>query len=168
MKEWRKRFAEGRTRTSLYDDPRCERPLTITNDLAEAISSVLRERLYLSCTILCQHLRIAKGTCLRILHDVPSMKSFIFVEFLMPWTRIGRLKESLYHMEFLWHYTEFIHSTGFQSVITRDESWFFLYFLCYPCDLIWASPVTSQDEMPERISQNQHRKVSNFTSLVCQ
>jgi transposase len=44
VKKWRKRFAEGRT--SLYGDPRCGRPLT--NDLAEAISSMLKERPYLS------------------------------------------------------------------------------------------------------------------------
>jgi hypothetical protein len=40
-----------------------------------------------------------------------------------------------------------IHSTGFQSAITGDESWFFLY---YSPDSIWAS---SRDEIPERVSQ---------------
>jgi hypothetical protein len=56
-KKWRKRCTEGRT--SPYDDPRCGRPLT--NDLAEAISGVLKERQCLSCKVLCRYFRIAKG-----------------------------------------------------------------------------------------------------------
>jgi hypothetical protein len=55
--KWHKRSAQGRT--SLYDDPRCGIPLT--NDLTEAISSVLKERSYLSCKIFCRHFRITKG-----------------------------------------------------------------------------------------------------------
>jgi hypothetical protein len=38
-------------------------------------------------------------------------------------------------------------SPGFQSVITGDQSWF---FICYFHDSIWAS---SRDEVPERVSQ---------------
>jgi hypothetical protein len=44
--------------------------------LNEAISSVLKERPYLSSKVLCRHFRIAKGTCLRILHDMLDMKKF--------------------------------------------------------------------------------------------
>jgi hypothetical protein len=40
-----------------------------TNDLAEAISAMLKERLDFSCKVLYQHFRIAKGTCLWIFHD---------------------------------------------------------------------------------------------------
>lgn len=40
VKKWRKRFVEGRT--SLCDNPRSERSLS--NDLAEAIASMLREK----------------------------------------------------------------------------------------------------------------------------
>jgi hypothetical protein len=60
VKKWRKRFADRRT--SLYDDPRCGRSLT--NELTEAISSILNERPYLLYTALCQHFRIAKATYL--------------------------------------------------------------------------------------------------------
>jgi transposase len=60
VKKWCKRFAEGRT--SLHDDPRCGRPLT--NDLAEAISAMLKERPDFLCKFLYRHFRIAKGTCL--------------------------------------------------------------------------------------------------------
>jgi hypothetical protein len=60
VEKWRKRFAERRT--SLYDDPRCGRPLT--NDLAEVISSMLKERPYRSCKVLCRQFRIASGICL--------------------------------------------------------------------------------------------------------
>jgi hypothetical protein len=40
-----------------------------------------------------------------------------------------------------------VYSIGFQSAITGDESWFFLY---HPHDSIWVS---SRDEMSESISQ---------------
>jgi transposase len=40
VKEWSKRFAEGRTSQS--DDPTCEKPLA--NDLAEVISCMLKAR----------------------------------------------------------------------------------------------------------------------------
>jgi transposase len=58
VKKWRHRFAEGRI--SLYDNTRCGRPLT--NDLAKAISSILKEKPLLSCTVLCPHFPTAKGT----------------------------------------------------------------------------------------------------------
>jgi hypothetical protein len=86
MKKWSKCFTEGRT--SLYDDSVGERPLT--NDCAEAISSMLKERLDLSCEFLYRYFRIAKGTCLRILHATLGMKNSIYVGFPMPWTRISR------------------------------------------------------------------------------
>jgi transposase len=60
VKKWLKRLAEGRT--SLYDDPKCGRPLP--DDSAEAVSSMLKERPHLSCKVLHQHFRIAWGTCL--------------------------------------------------------------------------------------------------------
>jgi hypothetical protein len=37
--------------------------------------------------------------------------------------------------------------SGFQRIITGDESWF---FLCYPRDSVW---VASHDELPHRIEQ---------------
>jgi hypothetical protein len=58
VKKWRKRFTEGKT--SRYDDPR--RGRSLTNDLAEAIFSVLKEKPYLLCKVLCRHFRIAKRT----------------------------------------------------------------------------------------------------------
>jgi hypothetical protein len=112
VKKWQKRFAEGRT--SLYDDPRCRKPLT--NDLAEAISSVLKERPYLSRKVLCQHFHIAKGTYLRILRDRLGMKKTIFVGFPMPWTRIRRPKELLYYMTF------FRYSRAFILLVSRVSS----------------------------------------------
>jgi hypothetical protein len=95
-KKWGKWFAEGRT--AVCDDPMYERALT--NDRAEAISFMEKERPCLSCKVLDRHFRIAKGTCLRILHDALGVKSSILVGFPMSWTRISRPKESLCHMEF--------------------------------------------------------------------
>jgi hypothetical protein len=48
------------------------------------------------------------GTCLLILHDTLGMKSSIFVGLPMPWTRIKRPKELLYHMEFFRYYRAFV------------------------------------------------------------
>jgi hypothetical protein len=86
----------------LYDDLRRGSPLT--NDLAETFSFMLKEGPCLSCKVPCRHSRSAKGTCLRILHDTLGMKHSIFVGFPMPWTRIGRPKESLCHMELFRYY----------------------------------------------------------------
>jgi transposase len=58
VKKWRKRFREGRT--DVFDDPRGGHP--ITQDLAEAIRSVLTERPFTSCKVLCRHFRIGKAT----------------------------------------------------------------------------------------------------------
>jgi hypothetical protein len=94
VKRWRKDFAERRT--SLYDNPRCGKPLA--NELT--ISSMLKKKPYLSCKVLCQHFRIAKGTCVRVLHNWLGMKSSVFIGLSMPSTRVRRPKGSLYHMEF--------------------------------------------------------------------
>jgi hypothetical protein len=72
VRKWRKRFQEGRT--DLIDDRRPGRP--ITHDLAEAIQSMLAERPFLSCKVLCWHLRIGKATCLRILHNDLRLTKF--------------------------------------------------------------------------------------------
>jgi transposase len=60
VKKWRKRFQKGRT--DLIDDRRPGRP--VTDDLAEAIQLMLAGRPFLSCEVLCPHLRIGKVTCL--------------------------------------------------------------------------------------------------------
>jgi hypothetical protein len=104
VNKWCTRSAEGRT--ARYDDPSCGSP--VINDSAEAISLVLKERLCLSCTVLCRHFRIAKGTCLRILHNRLGMKDSISVGFPMPWTRIRRPKELRYYMEFFQYYRVFV------------------------------------------------------------
>jgi transposase len=69
--KWHARFRDGRT--ELSDDPRSDSPRR--SDLAEAISSMLEERPFLSCKLLSQYFRIAKVTCLRILReDLPFQK----------------------------------------------------------------------------------------------
>jgi hypothetical protein len=68
---WCKRFADRSTLPR--DNSRSGRPLT--NDLTETIESMLDDRCFLSCAILCRDFLIAKATCLRILHDRPGWKS---------------------------------------------------------------------------------------------
>jgi transposase len=72
VKKWRKRFQEGRT--DLIDDRGPGRP--VTHDLAEAIQSMLAERPFLSCKVLCRHLGIGKATCLQILYNDLELTKF--------------------------------------------------------------------------------------------
>jgi hypothetical protein len=157
VKKWYKRFAEGRT--SLCNDSKCGRPLT--NVLAEAISSVLKERSCFSCKVLCRHFRIVKGTCSQILYDTLGLKSSIFVGFPMPWTRIRRPKESLYHMEFFRYYRVFV------LLVSR------VWLLEISRGSFHSIPVIRYGRCHEMKCQNEsvkkwHRKVSNFTFLVYQ
>jgi hypothetical protein len=70
VKKLRRRFRQWRTH--LFDNPRSGRPLT--NDLGESIGSMLAERPFNSCKMLCRHFRIGKATCLRIFHDKLDLK----------------------------------------------------------------------------------------------
>jgi hypothetical protein len=65
MKKWHLRFLQGRT--TLVDDPRSGGSLA--NDRAEAFRCALAEKPFTSCKGLGRHFRIAKTTCLRMLHD---------------------------------------------------------------------------------------------------
>jgi hypothetical protein len=156
VKKWLKRFAEGRA--SLYDELRCGRPLT--SDSSEAVSSMLKERMYLSCKVICQHLRTAKGNRLRILHDTLGMKRF-HLRWVPPARGTNQKAEGVNVSYGILSMLQRVRSTGFQRVITGDMSCFFLY---YPRDSIRAS---SRDEVPDRVSQeNDTEKRQIFTSLV--
>jgi hypothetical protein len=76
VKKWRRRFQEGRT--DLMDDPRPGR--SVTQDIVEAIQSMLTERTFMSCKVLCRHLRFGKARCLRILHN-----DFGLIKFHLHW-----------------------------------------------------------------------------------
>jgi hypothetical protein len=151
VKKWCKRVVEGRT--SLCDNPRSGSPLS--NDLAEAIGSMLKEKPFASCKVLCRHFRIAKTPCLRILHDNLGMKKFN-----LRWVRHALNSSQKAERVTLSHEIlavfESDRRTRFQNVITGDEFWF---FLSYPRDSIWAQ---SRDEVPERISQ----KIDSEKSLI--
>jgi hypothetical protein len=61
-------------RTALFDDPQFGRFLQ--NDLADALRAMIQEFSFTSYKRLCTHFRLAKSTCLRILHDVFHLKKF--------------------------------------------------------------------------------------------
>jgi hypothetical protein len=123
VKKWRKYFAEGRI--SLDDDTKCG--ISLPNNLAEAISSRLQERPYLSCKVLCQQFRIAKGICLRILHERLGIKNF-----LLRWVShaldTNQKAERVTLSHGILSVLQSVRSTGFQSVIIGGESRFFLYY----------------------------------------
>jgi hypothetical protein len=79
VRKWRRRFHSEET--DLFDGSRSGRPLT--NDLVGSIGSILQERLFSSCKVLCRHFRIGKVTCFRILHSKLRLKSFHFAEYRM-------------------------------------------------------------------------------------
>jgi histone-lysine N-methyltransferase SETMAR len=142
IKKWRKHFTQKRT--SLCDYPRSGRPLT--NDPAEAIASMLKERPFLSCKVLCRDFRIAKASCLRILHDDLRMKKFKLR--WVPHTLDANQKDKRMTLSHeLLAVLESDRRNHFRNVITGNESWFFLY---YSHESIW---VQSRDEVPERITQ---------------
>jgi transposase len=122
VKKWYKRFVEGRT--SLCDSPRSGRPLS--HDLAEAIASMLKEKPFASCKVLCRHFRIAKTTSLRIVHDNLGMKKFnlLWVSHALNSSQNAE-RVTLSH-EIL-AVLESERRNSFQNVITGDKSWFFLY-----------------------------------------
>jgi hypothetical protein len=87
-KKWRRPFHQGRM--YLFDDPRSGSPLA--NDLAGTVSSVLKEKPFSSCRMLCRHFRIGKTMCLRILHDKLDLKMSICAGCRMPCRSTGRTK----------------------------------------------------------------------------
>jgi hypothetical protein len=107
---------------------------------------MLKEKPFASCKVLCRHFRIAKTTCLKILHDNLGMKKFN-----LRWVPYALNSSQKAERVMLSHeilaVLESDRRNSFQNVITGDESWF---FLCYLRDSIWAQ---SRDEVSERISQ---------------
>jgi hypothetical protein len=110
------------------------------NDLDEAISSMLKEKPYLSCKVLCPHFRFANGTCLRILHDVLGMKKF-HLRWVSHALDTNQKAEKVTLSRGIHSVLQTIRSTGFQSVITGHKSWF---FLCYPRDPIFNTGVVTR------------------------
>jgi hypothetical protein len=142
VKKWSKRFLEGRT--VQCGGPRCGR--SHTSDLAEAISSLLKERPYLSCEVLFGHFRIAKGTCLRILHDTLGMKKFQLRWVPHAMDTNQKTKRVTLSYGILRYYRVFV------LVVSRRSSLEIAHgsFCTILPDSIWVS---SQDEVPERVSQ---------------
>jgi hypothetical protein len=70
VKDSRKHFTEGRI--SMCDEPRSRRPLT--DDVTDAIGSMLKERPFISCKVLCRHFHIAKTRWLRVPRERFGMK----------------------------------------------------------------------------------------------
>jgi transposase len=123
VKKWRRHFAQGGT--SLCDDPRSREPLT--TDLAAAIASLLKEKPFILCKVLSRHFPIAKATSLRILYDDLWMKKFDLR--WGPHTLDANQKaEQVVLSHELLAVPETSRPTGFQNILTGDESWFFLYY----------------------------------------
>jgi hypothetical protein len=131
-------------RTELFDNTGSGRPLQ--NDLGDALRGMLQEFSFTSCKRLCVHFRIAKATCLRILHDVLHSKQFNLrwaPHSLDDTPKAERVSLSADLVRVL----KENQKTGFRNILTGDESWFYFE---YPNQSVW---VPSRDEVPERIKQ---------------
>jgi hypothetical protein len=115
-KKWRKRIAEGIT--SLCGQPRSGRGLT--SDLAEDISSMLKRWLVLACKILCRHFRIARATCLCVLHDTIRMKKFNLRWFSHALNGNQKGERVTLSQDIL-SILQSTRATGFQNEITGDD-----------------------------------------------
>jgi hypothetical protein len=74
VKKWRRQFVHGKI--GLKDDPRSgKRP---RSDLCESLQVLVDQTFFISCKCMCQKLRIAKTTCLRVLYeDLGFRKSYL-------------------------------------------------------------------------------------------
>jgi histone-lysine N-methyltransferase SETMAR len=121
LKKWRSRFLQGST--TLFDNLRSGRPRT--QDLAEAVRSMLNEKPFTSCTVLCRHFRIVKTTCLWILHDELQWQKF-HLRWVPHALSSNQKSERVTYSSLLLEVLEEAQRTGVERVITGDESWFFL------------------------------------------
>jgi hypothetical protein len=141
VKKWRLRFLQGRT--ALCDNPRAGRSLT--QNLAEAVPSMIGGKPFTSCRVLCRHFRIARTTCVRIYHDELGLQKFRF-RWVPHALSSNQQAERATSSSLLFEVLEEAQRTRFERLITGDES---LLFLSYRSDSAWA---TSRDEVPERVS----------------
>jgi hypothetical protein len=72
LKKWRSRFHQGKT--DLLGDPRSGR--CMTNDLPGAVGSILEEKPFSSCKVLCRHFPIGKATFLQFVHHRLGFRKF--------------------------------------------------------------------------------------------
>jgi hypothetical protein len=142
VKKWWRRIHQSRA--DLFDGPRSGRPFT--NSFEREIGSVLNKRPFRSCKMLYRHFRIGKTTCLQTLHDNLDLKRF-HLRWVSHTLTINRKSERLSDSKLFLTALMEQKASGFQRIITGDESWFFLY--C-PRDSVWAA---SRDELPQRIKQ---------------
>jgi hypothetical protein len=112
--------------------------------LAEPLSSMLKARPFPFCKLLAQTFRVAKTTCLQILHKNLGLK-----EFHRRWVPCSLDSTQKRNRVTLSHELLDIlpreETYGFEHVISGDESWFFRH---YPTESAWA---VSQDEHPVRV-----------------
>jgi histone-lysine N-methyltransferase SETMAR len=130
VKKWHYRFKDGRT--TLDDNFRAGRPKK--SDLAEPVQFLINEFPFISCKCICTKLRIAKTTCLRVLHDDLGLQKFN-CRWIPHTLSQEQFQERVDVSEELLRMLQLIGEDHFNTVITGDESWF---FYSYPETTAWA------------------------------
>jgi hypothetical protein len=106
----------------MFDDLRSGRPWT--NDLAGAIGSVLEERPFSSCKVLCRPSGIGTATCLWILRDKAGLKIPSLLGAACSIDRSEELKSVLFETLLLLTTLTEQKASGFQQIINEYESCF--------------------------------------------
>jgi hypothetical protein len=97
----------------------------LTNDFAVAIGSMIEERPFSSCKVLCRHFRIGKTTCLQILHNKLGLKK-IHPRWGTHALSTNHKSERVPSSKLLLTALIKQKASDFQRIITGDELWFFL------------------------------------------
>jgi hypothetical protein len=87
---------------------------------SSGVGSMLQERSFSSCKVLCRHFRIGKATYLRIFHDKLGLKKFRLRR--VPHAlSINQKSERVSYSKFLLRALMEQKASGFQRIITGDE-----------------------------------------------
>jgi hypothetical protein len=117
----------------------------LSGDLSGAIVSMLNKKPFILCKVSSRHFRITRASCLRISHDSLGMKKSNLrrVPRALDMNQKSERATLSHELLAIWQSDR---SSGFQNMITGDESWF---FLSYPRESV---RVKSRDEGPDKIT----------------
>jgi hypothetical protein len=142
VRKWRNGFANGRI--ALEDDPRSGRPPQ--NDLSESIRALIETSPFLLCKPMCQKLRMAKKTCLHVLHKSLGFRK-CYVRWVPHLMTENEAQSRMVFAEELLQVMRHARETNCDNSLTGDESWFHYE---HPYDPVGAP---SRDALPTRASK---------------
>jgi hypothetical protein len=120
VSKWRLRFQDGSD--DLFDLAHSETPSR--SDLAAPVQSLLQQFPFISYELPCRNLKIAKATCLLVLHDDSHLEMFNLR--YVPHSLEGDQKRSRVKLSRgVLQILEYNQQYEFEYILTGDESWRF-------------------------------------------